>query len=142
VLSQSDSLNLLANSSTQNILEKLGYEYSNRGLSEYQKSRPNIVPTLVQAIVTELGLHPQFPPMSQREIQDGGLSQNVGLSIVREGSEFVLLEVDKSNVWVKFRYTTAEQAARAYIYKVVDAYWLRSDTIGKPNHTAAQCSWL
>jgi hypothetical protein len=49
-LGHDDCLEVLDNPSTQNILEKLGYEYSDRGLSEYRKENPNIVPALVQAV--------------------------------------------------------------------------------------------
>src|ERR1700691_4916110 len=61
-LGHNDCLEVLHNPLTQNILEKLGYEYSDRGLSEYRKEDPNIVPALVQAVVTELERHPVFPP--------------------------------------------------------------------------------
>jgi hypothetical protein len=120
-LSHGDCLALLANPSTQNILEKLGYEYSDRGLSEFRKARPNIVPTLVRAIVAEMELHPIFPPSSRDRLPE------CGKYISKTGGNFVLMDVDKPSVWVEYVFATPEEAARGYIRKVLDSYWLESD---------------
>ena len=116
--SHADCLELLADPSTQNVLEKLGYEYSDRGLSDYRRTRPNIVPPLVQAIVNELDLHPVFPSKYQDHPPE------IGMYIRKEGNRFVLMDIDKPSLRTARSFPTAQEAARAYIRKIVDSYWL------------------
>jgi hypothetical protein len=59
-LSHDDCLALINNPSARIVLETLGYDYSPSGHSSFRKDRPNIMPALVQAIVTELERHPCF----------------------------------------------------------------------------------
>jgi hypothetical protein len=121
-LSHDAAMELLANPSTQNILEKLGYEYSDRGLAEYRKTRPNIVPALVQAIVRELRSHPVFPTRFEIRLPD------CGFYIYKQGDDFVLMDMEKPSIWTEQAFPTREGAARGYVRKLLDSYWLRSDT--------------
>jgi len=121
-LGHGDCLAILDNPSTQNILEKLGYEYSDRGLSAYRADRPNIVPALVAAIVRELNQHPVFPPQYREALPQ------VGVYIRRRGTEFILMDIDKPSVWQDHAFPTAEGAAHGYVRKILDDYWLKSDT--------------
>jgi hypothetical protein len=134
-LSHGDCLALLANPSTQNILEKLGYEYSDRGLSEFRKTRPNIVPTLIAAILAELELHPVFPLSSRDRLPD------CGKYITKTGNNFVLMDIDKPSVWVEYVFVTPEEAAHGYIRKVLDPYWLQSDLSSDIPPKSVRRSW-
>jgi hypothetical protein len=125
-LGHEDCLAILDNPSTQNILERLGYEYSDCGLSAYRADRPNIVPALVGAIARELGQHPVFPPKYRDALPQ------VGIYIRKQGAEFILMDIDKPSVWQDHAFPTAEGAARGYVRKVLDDYWLKSDTTVVP----------
>src|ERR1700733_9125505 len=107
-LSHGEIIELLANPSTQNILEKLGFEYSDRGLSEYRKAHPNLVLMLVQAIVTELEGHPIFPPKCRDHLPE------IGVYIRKQNKDFVLMDIDKPSVWQEYTFSTPEGAARGY----------------------------
>ena len=121
-LSHENCLAILANPSTQTILEKLGYEYSDRGHAEYRKARPNIVPPLVLAIVKELERHPAFPP----EYRD---LPKMGLYVRKEGDNVVLVDtVEPSALRAgAFPFATPDGAARAYVRMVLEPYWLQLD---------------
>jgi hypothetical protein len=123
-LSHAQCLDLLCNPSTQNVLEKLGFEYSERGHGEYRKHRPNIVPPLVRAVVTELESTGGFP--------EPGIDRppEMGLYIRERAGTFVLIDVDKPSVSEEQTFTTPEPAAKGYIYAVLDAYWLSPDADG------------
>lgn len=120
-LSHEDCLELLANPSTQMILEKLGYEYSAQGLAKYRKTRPNFVPALVQAIATELQTHPIFP------LKFRGRLPETGVYIRKQDGAFVLRNIDKPSVWSEYAFPTAERAARGYVQTILDSYWLQPD---------------
>jgi hypothetical protein len=123
-LSHEDCLTLLADRSTQNFLEKLGYEYSPAGLSLYRRNRPDIMPALVKAVVAELERDPIFPPEYR-----GSIPQ-FGLFIRGEGRDFTVMDIDKPSAWGKEIFSTSEGAARRYIRKRCDKYWFDSD----PSH--------
>jgi hypothetical protein len=118
--SHSDCLSILANPTTQNILERLGYEYSDRGHAEYRKTRPNIIPSLAQAIVAELQMNPIFPPQHR--------PPEVGVYIHKLPNGFALIDIDKPSVREEDIHPTAEGAARGYVRKVLDDYWLEPDS--------------
>jgi hypothetical protein len=134
-LSHAECLDLLANPSTQNIVEKLGFEYSERGQEEYRAHRPNIVPALVRAIVTELESKDLFP--------EAGIDRvpQMGISICEHAGKFFLMEIDKPSAWEEQVFATPEAAAKAYVYEVVDAYWLRDDVGGPAEPEAKRFSW-
>jgi hypothetical protein len=119
--SHESCLELLRNPSTQNILEKLGYDYSESGLFEFRKARPNIVPILVQTIVTELANHPIFPPSSRK------ILPHIGLYIQCQAEGFAVVDIDKPSMLDVYVHPTPEGAARSYIYKLIDSYWLQFD---------------
>jgi hypothetical protein len=134
-LSHADCLDLLANPSTQNILEKLGFEYSPAGQSMYRLDPPNIVPPLVQAIANELKSIPVFPPKYRDH------PPQVGFYIYQAGTDYVLKDIDKPSVWQEHAFRTAEGAARGYVRKILDAYWLRPDTDADASPFFSRSSW-
>jgi hypothetical protein len=121
--SHEECLKLLANPSTRNILEKFGYEYSDSGMSEFRKIRPNIVPVLVQAIVIELEHHPVFPPSARSTLPE------VGLYIQRRADGFAVMDIDKPSFFEEHVHSTPEGAARSYVFKLIDPYWLQPDRV-------------
>ena len=123
-LSHNACLTVLANPSTQVIPEALGYEYSDRGLREYRTNRPPIMEYLVGAIVKELDQHAVFPPKYRDRLPD------VGVFIQKHGDQFVLLDIDKPSVSQEHVFASAESAARGYVIKMLDTYWLRTDASG------------
>ncbi|MGA2230363.1 MAG: hypothetical protein ABSH22_05640 [Tepidisphaeraceae bacterium] len=129
-------MELLANPSTQRILEAMGYEYSERGLADYRRSRPNIVPALVRAIVAELERHPVFPSRYTDQTPE------VGVYIRKLGNDFVFKEIDKPSVWQEHAFSNPEGAARAYIQRVIDAYWLKPDKDIYAPTKSVRSSWL
>jgi hypothetical protein len=114
-------LRLLANPSTQNILEAFGYDYSDSGLAEFRKVRPNIVPILIQAIITELEHDPVFPPSARKCLPQ------IGLYIHHKNEGYAVMDIDKPSVFDEHVHATREGAARSYIYKSIDPYWLQTD---------------
>jgi hypothetical protein len=120
-LSHKDCLELLADPSTENILKKLGHEYSDRGQSEYRKIRPNFVPALVKAITAELQHHQIFPPRYRDSLPQ------TGIYIRNQGDAFVLMNIDKPSVWTEYAFPTPEGAARGYVQMILDSYWLKPD---------------
>jgi hypothetical protein len=120
-ISHDDCLDLLARPSTQNILKKLGFEYSDRGLAEYRKARPNLVPILVRAIVDELKSNPIFP----KKYRDK--APTVGVFISKQADDFILRDIDKPSVVAEHIFSDPEAAARGYIRKILDSYWLQPD---------------
>jgi hypothetical protein len=120
-LSHQDCLEVIANPSTQTIVEKLGYEYSPLGLASCRKSRPNIMPALVRAVVTELEREPIFPQARR------GPRPEVGVFIQKQDGEFVVWNIDKPSAWGKETFTTADGAATRFIRYRCDAYWLGTD---------------
>jgi hypothetical protein len=118
-LGHDDCLAILRDPSTRNILEKLGYEYSVRGQDEYRKERPNIVPALVDAIVAELQRCPVFPTKFLNALPE------IGVYIQWRDGDFVVMDIDKPSVWMEHVFPTAERAARVYVGKILDPYWLK-----------------
>jgi hypothetical protein len=114
-------LKLLANPSTQNILETFGYEYSVAGQDAFRSARQNIVPALVKAIVTELALDPVFPPRYRLHLPE------IGLYIENRADGCAVINIEKPSVVDEYVHPTAEGAARSYIYKSIDSYWLAAD---------------
>ncbi len=114
-------LELLAKPSTQNFLEKLGYEYSTGGLTLYRRDRPNIMPAIVKAVVAELERHPVFPSEYRNSVP------TCGLFIRRDDQDFAVMDIDKPSAWDKTVFSTAEGAARRYIRMRCDQYWFDSD---------------
>lgn len=121
-LSHDDCLKVLANPSTQTILESLGYEYSASGLSEYRKTRPNIFPHLVRAVMKELEQHPIFPPEYRDHLPQ------IGVYIHKREAGYVLMDIDKPSVREERCFATSEGAVRGYVRKILEPYWLESDT--------------
>jgi hypothetical protein len=109
-------LRVLFHPSTQNILEALGYEYSESGHADYRKTRPNIVAPLVRAVVTELAQNPIFPTSK--------VTPKVGLFIEKRGDKYVLVDTERLSEWNEHAFPTAEGAAHGYVRKILDRYWL------------------
>jgi hypothetical protein len=120
--SHDDCLQILADPSTQNILEKFGYEYSLAGAAEFRKSRVNIVPILVSAIVAELQSHGVFPPSARLQI-----SATTGLYIEKRMDGFAVVNVEKPSIVSEWVHAKPTEVARSYAYKVLDDYWLQAD---------------
>jgi hypothetical protein len=112
-------MKILANPSTQVILEALRYEYSDRGHADFRRECPDIIAPLVRAIVAELQRNSIFP--ATKKISD------IGVFIQKRGDEFVLSDVDKPSVRDDYSFLKAEDAAHGYVRKILDAYWLKSD---------------
>jgi hypothetical protein len=76
---------------------------------------------LVSAIVAELKVHPIFPPRHRDRLPD------CGLYIQQQGDKYIFSDVDKPSVRDDYPFPTPEGAARAYIQKLFDSYWLKPD---------------
>jgi hypothetical protein len=134
-LSHDECLALLAKPTTQTILEKLGFDFSDSGLSEYRKTHPNIAPSLIRAIVKELEIHSIFPPYFRDHIAQSGVF------IRKQGDDFVLMDMDKPSVWMEQAFPTPDGAARGYIRKVIDTYWLQPDSGTDNPPKSIRTSW-
>ena len=118
------------------MLEILGYEYSDKGLSRYRDERPNIMPSLIAAISNDLREHRLFPAFFRDHLPE------TGMYIEQRGQDFVFADIDKPSVWGRAGFVTAEGAARALIRRRCDAYWLKPDSGNDEAPTYVRYSWL
>jgi hypothetical protein len=63
-----------------------------------------------------------FPP------QPGESLPAVGVVTRKEGESFTVTDIDRPSVWVKETFSTALEAARRYLHKRVDPYWLEPES--------------
>ena len=114
-LTYNDVLELLGYTEPErHALEILGYEHSTRGRQQFDAERPDIQPSLTDAICDDLKRSGVFPR------RFGFRRPEYGAFIERRGDDFVLIDRDKPSIETRWTYKSAHAAARALVRKRCD----------------------